>query len=335
MPDLGELVLLLVVGGVVAAVVATPFVRRRRAAARGDAAAANAADPGAADPDAADASGVDASGDLEVLLIRHRVALEAVRDVDADWRAGSLDDAAHAEQREAAERRATETLSELEAARSGAAAPGNATRRGAVPGRRIVAAAAVLVVAVIVGFALPAPFSLANPVRVNQALADQQKQEADRQATIQQELGVLTRNPTDTAALSKLADAYLAGGTSDDIARGAQMLLALISLDSGNASAYQRLITAYIQVADWKDAAAATDAYARIAKDSPDIPFFRGVIALQGTRDDAEAIRQFNAFLAAAPDDPRATMVRALLSQAQSSAPAQSTGPAASATPAS
>ncbi len=168
---------------------------------------------------------------------------------------------------------------------------------------------------------MPAPFSLANPTRTNQALADQQAQEAARQATIKQLLDQLTANPKDADALSKLADAYLQGGTADDLNRAGTVLLALISLDPTDASAYQRLITAYVNVGDWTDAAAATDAYAKVAPNSADIPFFRGIIALRGAGDTATATAQFRAFLAAAPDDPRGTMVRALLSEAESAAP--------------
>lgn len=314
MPDLGELLLLVAVGGAVAALVATPFVRARRGVGSG--------------------SADEASEDLDVLRIRHRVALEAIRDVEADYRAGSLDEAAHAEQRDQAERRAAETLAALEAAESGAPPAGetgsaSASGGSPLPPRWVASAAVVVAAAVVIGFVLPAPFSLANPTQTNEALASQQAAEAARQATIKQLLDKLTTNPRDKDSLSKLADAYLQGGTSDDLSRAGTLLLALISLDPTDASAYQRLITAYVNVGDWTDAASATDAYARVAPDSADIPFFRGIIALRGANDRAAAIEQFQAFLAAAPDDPRAVMVRALLSEAQSAAPV----PSASAAP--
>ena len=303
MPDLLELALLLLVGGGVAALIAIPLVRRAGPQAPGEV----------------------RDEDLEVLAIRHRVALEAIRDADADWRAGSLDDAAHAEQRERAERRAAETLAELEAARAAAsgADPGpDAASAGRSPlsGRRVALAAAVIAAVLVVGLAAPAPFSLANPVQTNQALVQQRAQEAERQATIQRLLAALATNPSDADSLSKLADAYLAGGSVDDLSRGAQILLALLSVDPQDTSAYQRLITAYVNVGDWADAASATDSYAKVAADSPDIPFFRGIIAFRGRNDPAAAIEQFNAFLASAPDDPRATMIRALLAEAQSAA---------------
>lgn len=310
MPDPMELLLLALVGGGVAALVATPFVRDRRGVAA----------PGA---DLADE-------DLDVLRIRHRVALEAVRDVEADYRAGSLDEAAHAEQREAAERRAAETLAALEAAEARPSTPGSTseTPDGSPLPRRWVGIAAIFVaVAVAIGFVVPAPFSLANPTQTNEALASQQAQEAARQATIKQLLDQLSANPQNADALSKLADAYLQGSTVDDLSRAGTVLLALIGLEPNDASAYQRLITAYINVGDWTDAASATNAYAKVAPDSADIPFFRGIIALRGLHDTATAAAQFTAFLAAAPDDPRAVMVRALLSEAESASPSPSASP--------
>jgi cytochrome c-type biogenesis protein CcmH/NrfG len=306
-----ELLLLVGVGGAVAALVATPFVRGRRAAAPA--------------PDTA-------AEDLDVLRIRHRVAIEAIRDVDADHQAGSLDDAAYAEQRQLAELRATETLAALEAAEARTPSPepmAPSSTASPLPPRRVAAVAVVVAAAVAIGFILPAPFSLANPTQTNEALASQQAQEAARQATIRQLLDQLTANPRDTGALSKLADAYLQGGTADDLGRAGTILLALISLDPTDASAYQRLITAYVNVGDWTDATSATGAYARVAPDSADIPFFRGIIALRGANDTATAIKEFRAFLAAAPDDPRAVMVRALLAEAESAPPTPSASPGA------
>jgi cytochrome c-type biogenesis protein CcmH/NrfG len=312
MPDLGELLLLVLLGAIVAAFIATPYVRRR------------------VGPPAPASTGAD---EVERLAIRHRVALDAIRDVDADWRAGSLDDGAHAEQRELAERHAARTLAALEAARAAsglAVAPGDPAVGPAsspVPARRIAAAAVAVVAIVLAGFLVPPPFSLTNPTQTNQALADQQAQETARQATIKQLLDQLTANPRDAETLSKLADAYLQGGSADDLSRAGTVLLALISLDPTDVSAYQRLITAYVNVGDWTDAGSATDAYAKVAPDSADIPFFRGIIALRGANDAATAATQFRAFLAAAPDDPRATMIRALLSEAESAAPRPSASP--------
>jgi regulator of sirC expression with transglutaminase-like and TPR domain len=48
-----------------------------------------------------------------------------------------------------------------------------------------------------------------------------------------------------------------------------------------------------------------------VGEDDREIPFFRGLIA-RGLGETEEAVRQFDRFLAIAPDDPRATMVRGL-----------------------
>ena len=87
-----------------------------------------------------------------------------------------------------------------------------------------------------------------------------------------------------------------------------------------NASAYRRLITAYINAQDWTDARSALDAYAKFAADDePDIPFFRGLIALRGDGDEAEAVRHLDRFLELAPHDPRAAMVLSLRERAAGS----------------
>jgi cytochrome c-type biogenesis protein CcmH/NrfG len=251
-----ELVLLLGLGLVVAAFVALPLRR---------------------DPDAP----VPALTDDEASLMRHRVAVEALRDVEADRRAGSLDDAAYVQQRAEAEARAVRTLAELEAV------PEPTSRRTLGGGRRtaLLLGGAVLA-ALLVGAVLPAPIGLAN------------------------------RTTVDAGALSTLADEYLARNTPDDLARGAALLLAVIREQPQNQSAYERLITAYLRAEDYPDATAATDALAGFAPASADVPFFRGLIALRGAGDKPAAIQQFDRFLRLAPGDPRAGMVRALRAQA-------------------
>jgi tetratricopeptide (TPR) repeat protein len=133
---------------------------------------------------------------------------------------------------------------------------------------------------------------------------------------IQRLLAVVAANPEDRAALSDLADAYLAGATAEDLQAGAQLLLALISLEPDDPEPYARLITAYFRAEDWVNAEAATDALAELDPDSADIPFFRGLIAWQGHRDAEAALAAFDEFLAQAPDDPRVPMIRALRSEA-------------------
>jgi cytochrome c-type biogenesis protein CcmI len=278
-----EWLLLAAVGAAVAAAIGWPVIRRSATAAVSD---------------------VD-----DAPVVRHRLALEALRDVEADHRAGSLDEAGYAEQRAEAEAHAATTLAAVDV--SGSAAPRPAARAGSP--RLLAGLAALLALGVVVGFALPDPIGLGERTVVNQPLADAIAVEQARQAQIQELLGRIAADPRDADALSALADAYLAGDHPEDLQRGAAALLLLINVQPEDASAYQRLITAYIRAGDWTDARATVDAYAEFAEDDDaDIPFFRGLIALRGDRDPAEAVRQFDRFLELAPDDPRAPMIRGL-----------------------
>ncbi len=160
-----------------------------------------------------------------------------------------------------------------------------------------------LVALVGIGLLLPEPYSLAAETVVNQPLAEAQAAEARRQAEIERLLAVAADDPENAEALSDLANAFLAGSSAEDLQRAAFTLLALIGLDPEDPEPYGRLITAYIRADDWTDAAAATDALADLAPDSPDVPFFRGLIAWQGDGDADAAITAFDEFLAMAPDD--------------------------------
>ncbi|MDQ6681928.1 MAG: tetratricopeptide repeat protein [Chloroflexota bacterium] len=307
-----ELLLLLGIGIVVAIVIGAPL-------------------RGAALPVAPD-------GERDAAALRHRIALDAVRDVEADHRAGSLDGQAYLAERAAAEERAAATLVEVETAgQRRPAVAGDSVDRAdsAQPARRHPSAGQLgagigvaLAALLLVGYLLPAPISLANPSVQNRALAEAMAREAQRQAAITSALKVLSADPRNAAALSQLADAYLAGSSPADQQRGALALIALIGLHPNDAAAYRRLITAYANNGDWTDASAATDSLAKIAPRSPDVPFFRGLIALRGTGDRQAAIRQFDAFLKVAPDDPRATMIRTLRSEAlATAAPSPSVSP--------
>ena len=283
MPDLGQWLLLTVIVGALGAVVSWPL-RRGVAPA-------------------------SATADREGAELRHRVALEALHDVEADHRAGSLDEAGYRRQRDEAESQAAATLADLERSE-----PNPAPISSPKPGARRVAGwlGTSLVVALVIGFALPEPLGLGQRTVVNQPLADALAQEAARQAEIQRLLTELSADQRDTAVLSDLADAYLAGDSLDDLQRAAVALQVLISLDPQDRSAYRRLVTAYIAASDWTDASAATTSYAQVAPDEADIPFFRGLVALRGAKDAAEALRQFDLFLALAPNDARAPMIRSL-----------------------
>jgi len=294
MPDLREWLLLFVIGGGALLAIAWPLLGARQA-----------------DEDAV------ADPERESREVRHRVALETLRDLEADHRAGLLDPESYARQRAEAEERAAASLAALRDA-SDAPQPDHASVGNAASGRRpALLVAGILVVALLAGFAVPRPIGIGEATATNQALADALAREAARQAQISALLDRLAADPRDPAVLSDLADAYLAGGSADDRRLAAVALLALLSLEPENASGYQRLVTAYINAGDWTDAAAATDSYAGVVgEDEPDIPFFRGIIALRGDGDTEAAIAQFDRFLELAPDDPRAAMITSLRAEA-------------------
>ena len=300
MPEVVQGLLLAGIGLVTAMAIGWPLIRVRS---------------GAVAPHAAES-------DAEARALRHRVALDALLDVEADRRAGSLDDASYERERAEAESRAAETLTQPSERH---ASPEPPVRRET--GRRMALwLAATLAAALLIGFVLPAPTGLAERTVVNQALADELAREAARQAEIQRLLGALTADPKNPQVLSDLADAYLAGTTLPDLQRAAVALEVLLGVEPQNASAYRRLVTAYISAADWADARAATDSYAAIAADEPDIPFFRGLIAFrQG--DSATAIQEFDRFLQLAPHDARASMVISLRAQAAGELPGASASP--------
>jgi regulator of sirC expression with transglutaminase-like and TPR domain len=122
----------------------------------------------------------------------------------------------------------------------------------------------------------------------------------------------VSANPRDTAALAELSDQYLAGGTSEDVAAALATLLLLRDAAPDSRDAHQRLVTLLIRTGEWDLAALATDQMAEVVgEDDREIPFFRGLIA-RGLGEAEEAVRQFDRFLAIAPEDPRVTMVRGL-----------------------
>lgn len=260
--------------------------------------------------------------DREGRALRHRIALEALLDVEADRRAGSLDDASYERERAEAEDRAAQTLARVGERAAPESSPTTASGRRAAIWLGVAVAAALLV-----GFALPEPFGIGPRTVVNQPLADALAREADRQAEIQRLLVALDADPQDPEVLSELADAYLAGGSADDLQRGAVALQLLIAAEPENRSAYRRLISAYITAGDWTDAHAATGSYSTVAGPAePDIPFFRGLIAFrQGEM--AAAVRHFDEFLRLAPGDDRVPMINGLRAEAVGQLPGASASP--------
>jgi cytochrome c-type biogenesis protein CcmI len=287
MPDLVQWALLGVVGLVVGVAIASPLLR-----------------PGSR------TVSFDTQPEAEARLLRHRVALDALLDVEADRRAGSLDDASYDRERGEAEARAAQTLQPTPPQPSPrAVAPEH--RRG-----RVAVLGALVALALLVGFALPGTIGLGQRTVVNQALADAMAQEADRQAEIQRLLDLFAADSHDPQVVSDLADAYLAGDSADDLQRAAVALQILLALQPENHSAYRRLINAYLVTAHYDDAQATTDSYAAIADpDEPDIPFYRGLIAFR-RGDNESAVREFDRFLELAPEDGRAPMVGGLRAEA-------------------
>jgi tetratricopeptide (TPR) repeat protein len=249
----------------------------------------------------------------DAAAVRHRVAIETLRDVEADRRAGSLDDAAYADQLAQAEARAAATRAALEQTShrriTGSASPHPSPRAGLF-------AAGVIGTLLVGGLLVPAT-GLANRVVVNQVLADAQSAEAQRQDRIEELLDALDSDAPDPATLSALADAYLAGSSGDDLVRAAVALRLVVEIEPDRADAYERLLTAYLRAGDYPNARAVHDSYAAVATADPvELAFFDGLIALRGERDAAAALEAFERFLELAPDDARAGMVRGLRDEA-------------------
>jgi tetratricopeptide (TPR) repeat protein len=245
--------------------------------------------------------------------LRHRVALEALRDVEADRRAGSLDGDAYAAQLADAERRAAETRRALDAA------PSASGGRSSGDGRRAAILAATLIGgALVVGWVVPAA-GIANRTVTNQALAAAEAAEEGRQDRIRELTAELAADPADTEVLSDLADAYLAGSEAADLSAAARALQLLIASDPERNDAYERIITAYLRAGDATNARAAHDSYAEVASADPiELAFFDGLLA-RAEGDAERAIAAFDRFLELAPEDPRAEMIAGLRDEAAGS----------------
>ena len=177
--SMAELLLLVLVTGTVALAIAWPLLG-----------AAPASDVRTPDPE------------REASEVRHRLALEALRDLEADRRAGSLDDAAYQAQRDEAEAHAASTRQALDAEPTSAAATA-APAAGASSWRLPALIGIVVAGLLLAGYALPAPIGIAER---------DARLERIRQLTDQ-----VAGDPRDTAALAELSDLYLAGGTADDV----------------------------------------------------------------------------------------------------------------------
>lgn len=261
-------------------------------------------------PPLASAPPPQADPEMEASVLRHRAAVDALRDVEADHRAGSLDEAAYAEQRADAEARVVNAgVPDRALAAAPRADPG--VRRAAV------GVATLIAVLLVAGLAVPAPLGLANATFVDEAGAAAQAADAARHARMAQLAERLGEDPRDVEALSALADEFLAGGSPEDLARAAAALALVISLRPDDVDAHARIMNAYLRAGDYVNARAALEAFEALDSDPADVAFFTGIIALRGDRDGPGAVAAFDRFLAAAPEDPRAPMVRALRAEAQ------------------
>jgi len=255
----------------------------------------------------------EAEDERRSVEMRHRVALEALRDVETDRRAGSLDDAAYTAALADAEARAALTREALDQVANAVPEPKPPTAP-VVP----LAAAAVIGLSLVGGSLLPAA-GIANRTEINEGLAAAQAAEAARQHRIEELTEAFAADPQDPAVLSDLADAYLAGTSRDDLAAAAAALQLLIAVEPDRADAYERIVSAYIRADDFGNARAALDSYEDTASADPgEVAFLDGLIALRGEGDEERAAAAFDRFLELAPDDPRAPMIRSLRAEAAS-----------------
>jgi cytochrome c-type biogenesis protein CcmH/NrfG len=245
--------------------------------------------------------------------VRHRVALEALRDVEADHRAGALDTETYRAELARAEAHAVETRAALDAEPS----RGPATIVDPRARRAAVGVALAVGALIAIGALAPPPIGFAAKPIVNETLAAAQAAESARQDRIAELREALLEDPRDVEALSDLADAYLAGNTTADLREVVTILGFVIGFEPENESAYRRIITAYLRAGDYQNARAALDAFVELDPDPADVAFFSGLIALRGDGDAAVAVAAFDRFLELAPHDDRAPMVRALRAEAE------------------
>ena len=255
--------------------------------------------------------GILAADDLGAANLRHRVALEALRDVETDRRAGSLTDTAYADQQAQAEERAASTRAALDRYHPDLAPTAPTTR-----GRRAAAVAAGVIGSVLLAGSFIPATGIGNSTSINQVLADAQAAESARQGRIDALRDDLADGPG-PETISDLADEYLAGSTQEDLVRAAVSLQLLIELQPERADAFERIMTAYLRAGDATNARAVHSSYTDLETADPiEVAFLDGLIALRGENDPESAVVAFDRFLELAPDDPRAGMIRGLRDEA-------------------
>lgn len=256
--------------------------------------------------------GVEGDDERRAAISRHRVALETLRDVETDRRAGSLDDAGYARAIAEAEARAVATRTALDGRTAEVPTPGRARAVGPL-------AAAGIIGALLLGSSMVPAAGVANRTQINEGLAAAEEAESARQERIAALTQALAADPQDAAVLSDLADAYLSGSSPRDLAAAAASLQLLIALEPDRADAYERIVSAYLRAGDFVNARAALDSYeGRESADPAEVAFLDGLIALRGENDPDRAAAAFDRFLELAPDDTRAGMIRSLRTETQS-----------------
>ena len=248
-------------------------------------------------------------------LLRHRVALETLRDVEADRRAGSLDDATYAEQLAAAEARAAITRAALDDPQRRPAC-----RRRAAPARRrgrssARAAAAVIGALLVVGSALPAT-GIANGVVAELRPPVAEAAESARRDRIDELLG----RPPPTLATRPRCRRWQTN-TSGRVERGGPRRSGrrAAGIDRDRARPRRRVRADHRCVSPRrrpKNARSVPTSYEALeAADPVEVAFFDGLIALREGESAAAAapsIASSSSF-----DDPRASMVRGLRDEAE------------------
>ena len=179
--------------------------------------------------------------------VRHRVALETLRDVEADRRAGSLDEAAYAEQLAEAEARAAATADCPGGRSAHRSSPGDGSRR---PHRRHRDGRVLAVV--LVGARCCPPAGVANSDRRERGAGCRRGRRGGPPGPDRGRCwpGSWSNARTTPTALSELADAYLAGSTAGGPASSPLRLLqVLIRSSPERADAYERVVGAYLRAA--------------------------------------------------------------------------------------
>lgn len=235
--------------------------------------------------------------------------LRSLRDLDAEWEAGDLDEADYRSLRDDYTARTARVLRALEAPEPRVAAAGSAAAdRGGEPRPRVerrwsplrLAVVSAIVAAVVAGAVVAVVFS-SGQRGPNQAISGLTPPGADPR--LDQARSRIAKK--DILGAIKLYDAVLAANPQQPEAltyRG--WLLRLTSLQATN--------LAYLDDEGLKSIEAAEKA----APNYPDAHVFRGIILLEDRHDPADAVTEFRTFLSLDPTNPLVPTVESALQSA-------------------